>query len=192
MLILQNLDRRPAPVIVEGGEGFKVFTEARQHEATLRGGGYHAHCRGRSGVDGGVGCLDAAGRRGGPGSERLSALLGDLGNTRRAAVGELHVGDRGSDRDAGEFLAVAFFNRGLVYLNRQDYDRAIADFDHAIALNPKDAPAFNGRGIAYRAKGRNDRAIEDFDQAIELRPNFALAFSNRGVAYQNKGSMIAP
>jgi tetratricopeptide (TPR) repeat protein len=68
-------------------------------------------------------------------------------------------------------LAIAFNNRGNVYRNLKDYDRAIADYDRAIELNPKYALAFSNRGAAYRSKGRYDRAIEDYDRAIEIIPN---------------------
>jgi len=51
---------------------------------------------------------------------------------------------------------------------RGDNDRAIADFDAALKLDPKDAVAFNNRGFAYRHKGDADRAIADFGEAIRL------------------------
>ena len=47
----------------------------------------------------------------------------------------------------------AFNSRGLAYDDKRDYDRAIADFDQAIKLNPNDALVYNNRGFAYRNKG---------------------------------------
>jgi tetratricopeptide (TPR) repeat protein len=73
--------------------------------------------------------------------------------------------------------------RGLIYYDNKDYDRAIADYDQAILLNPKFALAYNNRGNAFRAKGDPDRAIADYDQAIQLDPKFALAYNNRGLLY---------
>jgi lipoprotein NlpI len=84
-------------------------------------------------------------------------------------------------------LVGAFANRGMAYAIKGEYDRAIADFDEAIRLNPNIAQAFVNRGEAYRNKNEFDRAIADFDQAIRLNPNFAPAFNNRGFAYVNKG-----
>jgi tetratricopeptide (TPR) repeat protein len=49
-------------------------------------------------------------------------------------------------------------------------DRAIADYDKTIALDPKYAIAYDNRGIAYKAKGDNDRAIADHNEAIRLDP----------------------
>jgi tetratricopeptide (TPR) repeat protein len=84
-------------------------------------------------------------------------------------------------------LARAFSNRGNAYNEKEDYDRAIQDYDQAIRLKPNHAPTFSNRGVAYGRKGDYDRAIQDYDQAIRLNPNNADAFSNRGAAYVRKG-----
>ena len=83
-------------------------------------------------------------------------------------------------------LAIAFFNRGFAYANKQDYDRAIEDFGQAIRLNPNNSRAFSNRAFAYANEQDYDRAIEDYSQAIQLNPNNARAFFNRGLAYANK------
>ena len=82
---------------------------------------------------------------------------------------------------------ILFNNRGVAYEDKGDYDRAIADYDQAIRLEPDYASAFNNRGVAYRLKSDYDRAIRDYDQAIRLKPDYALAFNNRGYAYRQKG-----
>lgn len=76
-------------------------------------------------------------------------------------------------------LAAAFKNRGNALDDKGRYDRAIEDYDHAIAIDPKGAGAFNDRGTAYRATGRYDRAVEDYDQALMLTPGSAIALNNR-------------
>jgi tetratricopeptide (TPR) repeat protein len=75
-------------------------------------------------------------------------------------------------------------------LGRRHYDRAIADFNEAIWLDPNNANAFHNRGVSYSIKGDNDRAIADFNEAIRLNPNDALFFCHRGVAKEkiSKGS----
>src|SRR5687768_8327445 len=45
-------------------------------------------------------------------------------------------------------LYAAYYNRGLAYYLRGDYDLAITDFDAAIALK-SEADAFIGRGLAH-------------------------------------------
>jgi tetratricopeptide (TPR) repeat protein len=66
------------------------------------------------------------------------------------------------------------------------YDRAIADFNEAIRLQPK-ADYFMSRGNAYSLKGDPTRAIADYDEALKLEPERAMAFNNRGVAWRDKG-----
>ena len=42
----------------------------------------------------------------------------------------------------------------IAYASKGDYDRAIADYDQAIQLDPKNAFAYNNRGNAYCEQGR--------------------------------------
>src|SRR5215475_9343965 len=64
--------------------------------------------------------------------------------------------------------AAAFYNRGIAYRGKGQFDRAIQDYDEAIRLNPNNASAFFMRGNAYAGKDQYDRAIEDYDRAIRL------------------------
>ena len=64
----------------------------------------------------------------------------------------------------------------LTYYDQREYDRAVADFDQAIRLDPKDAFAYYNRGIAQYGRLDFDRAIADFDQAIKLDAKIALAY----------------
>ena len=49
--------------------------------------------------------------------------------------------------------ASAFYNRGIAWRRKGDLDRAIADYDQAIKLNPRFSVAFNNRGNAFDDKG---------------------------------------
>src|SRR5215472_6377935 len=82
--------------------------------------------------------------------------------------------------------AVGFNNRGEAYRAKAQYERAIADFDEAIHLDPKLAAAFYNRGLAYGSKDQYERAIADFDEAIRLDPKFVFAFIGRGGVYALK------
>ena len=83
--------------------------------------------------------------------------------------------------------AEKYFRYGVEAYQRGDFDRAIQDYDKAIALNPDDAIAYYNRGIAYGAKGDYARVIHDYDKAIALNPDLAEAYNNRGNAYRAKG-----
>jgi tetratricopeptide (TPR) repeat protein len=91
-----------------------------------------------------------------------------------------------SGHETQQRLPVDFYNRGIAYAAKDQYDSAIEDFDHAIRLSPNDAGAFVARGRAYALKNQYDRAIEDFDHAIRLSPFGARAFVVRGIAYAAK------
>jgi tetratricopeptide (TPR) repeat protein len=39
--------------------------------------------------------------------------------------------------ESGQNLAFAFYNRGIAYSDKGQYDRAIQDFDQAVQLNPR-------------------------------------------------------
>jgi tetratricopeptide (TPR) repeat protein len=94
-----------------------------------------------------------------------------------------------SGRFRGKNLAIAFSNRCGGYNEKGENDRALADCNQAIRLDPKDAFAYNNRGNAYNAEGDYDRAIADFTEAIRLDPKLAFAYNGRGVAYRHKGDL---
>ena len=72
---------------------------------------------------------------------------------------------------------------------RGDYNGAIADYTHAIALDPDYAIAYYNRGIARCDKGDYDGAIADYNRSIELDPKYAAAYCNRGTAKDAKGDI---
>ena len=63
----------------------------------------------------------------------------------------------------------------------------MADFDQAIALDPRFAEAHNCRGIVWKDKGDLNRAIADFSQSIKLDPQYYGAYANRGLARLRQG-----
>jgi lipoprotein NlpI len=87
--------------------------------------------------------------------------------------------------------AAAFFNRGNAHVAKGDHDAAIADFDDAIKLDPRNASAYNNRGNARHDKGDDAAAIEDFDAAIKQNPRYASAYFNRANARAAKGDAQA-
>lgn len=104
----------------------------------------------------------------------------------RSIRGCRQIIDRG-DGETTQRRADAYFNRGRAHYNKGDNERAIAAYDKAIALNPKDADAYVGRGLAYQKTGDLDRAVADYDLAIALNPKYAVAYNNRGRVYAING-----
>jgi tetratricopeptide (TPR) repeat protein len=64
-----------------------------------------------------------------------------------------------------EKLSLAFYNRGNAY-RRKDDRRAMADYNEAIRLDPKNVSTFYNRGNTYRNKGDDDRTITPYNEAI--------------------------
>jgi tetratricopeptide (TPR) repeat protein len=93
-------------------------------------------------------------------------------------------------RNTGE-RATAFNNRGWVLSQREEYDRAIADFDAAAEIWPwPDDPAiYHNRGISLLYNGAFDRAIADFSKVMLIEPNNGDAFFMRAYAYRGAGNL---
>ena len=70
----------------------------------------------------------------------------------------------------GEISAELLLARGIAFAEKGQFDRAIADYDEAIRLNPQDTNAFYNRGFSYGKKGEWHR---DYDEAIRLHVDFA-------------------
>ncbi len=75
--------------------------------------------------------------------------------------------------------AAGFAGRGAASASRRAWAAAIADFDRAIALDPKQPEYFFQRAAAQAQSGRSDQALADLDQAISLRPDYLLALTER-------------
>jgi tetratricopeptide (TPR) repeat protein len=81
--------------------------------------------------------------------------------------------------------AIAYNNRGIAYDDKGDHDRAMADYNQAIRLDPKDASHYFNRGNAYQDKNDNQRAIADYTKAIALDPKLIQAYFKRGMSYES-------
>ena len=87
-------------------------------------------------------------------------------------------------------LSVTYCNRGTAFQDRGFKDRALADFDEAVKLDPNGVEGHLCRGFGNITRNAFSAAIADFfDNAIELNPNSSPAFVGRGLAYRAKGDL---
>jgi len=89
--------------------------------------------------------------------------------------------------DNGRNLAVSYFNRGAAWGKKNQLDRAVADLNEAISIQPNYLLPYNARGIAYLQQCSLDQALSDFNHAIELNPTFVQAYNNRAATFLSKG-----
>jgi tetratricopeptide (TPR) repeat protein len=61
---------------------------------------------------------------------------------------------------------------------------AIADFNAALAIDPKSSTALNARGDFYLAQLKPELALADFNKALAAHPGDDVVLFNRGVAYK--------
>ena len=79
--------------------------------------------------------------------------------------------------------AEALTSAGVTHLQMQEYDRAIRDFDRALALHPGLVVAWRNRALAHRGKEDYERALGDYEQAMVFAPNDARLLTERGATY---------
>jgi tetratricopeptide (TPR) repeat protein len=74
----------------------------------------------------------------------------------------------------------ALNNRGVTLHELKRFIEALANFDHALAIQPSYAEALNNRGNALHALKQFTDALASYEKALIVRPNYAEALYNRG------------
>jgi tetratricopeptide (TPR) repeat protein len=80
-----------------------------------------------------------------------------------------------------QLASAAIMRRGSCYYAKHDAERAIADYDQALRLDPKNAAAYDNRGNALEARGDLDDAMKDYSESVRLNPRNSYVYVNRGV-----------
>ncbi|MBR0933247.1 tetratricopeptide repeat protein [Bradyrhizobium jicamae] len=104
--------------------------------------------------------------------------------------GELVASEKASRPDRAKAVTA----RAAAFERRQMIDRAIADYDTALRLDPTLADAHNARGELWRRKGDRPKAIADFGAALKLNPDHAAARANYkslSLELERMGAMMA-
>jgi len=84
----------------------------------------------------------------------------------------------------------AYYNRGWFYqFQQKDYQKALSDFDHAIAFDPEEAFYYNSRGFCRAHIEDNQGAIADYNRTLELDPANLIAVMRRAECYVKLGEL---
>ncbi|MBV9124186.1 MAG: tetratricopeptide repeat protein, partial [Planctomycetes bacterium] len=79
---------------------------------------------------------------------------------------------------------------GSLYLGLHHWDEAIAEYEHAVRLDPENAWCHNRLGIALSWKGgRDDEAIAQFREAVRLDANAGWSHWCLATALEHKGCL---
>ncbi len=90
------------------------------------------------------------------------------------------------------------FNSGIKNHKTGEYEKAIADFNEAIRLNPNDADTYSNLGAAKSNLGKHKEAIADYSEAIKLNPDLLKENYNNwssaaeAIAYLNETIRLKP
>ncbi len=111
----------------------------------------------------------------------------------RARAREMVKDQEGARRDREEGMRLeptderSWVARGLARLSTEPA-RALADFEQALALNPRYRPALDNKAhVLAEVQGRTEEAIAVLDRIIELYPDHVPARSSRGVLFARLG-----
>ena len=74
------------------------------------------------------------------------------------------------------------YSQGLAQLSRDDYARALPNFEKAVEIDPNYAEAWYQAGYCYGVLGRPADALRASRQAAKLRPEWAAAWVNIGTS----------
>lgn len=89
-----------------------------------------------------------------------------------------------------------FYNRGIMYRLKGDYEKAISDYSKALSLQPNDHLVYNDRGLSYLKLKEYRKAIVDFKKAVKYNDttdpfeklNNGPIYDNIGYCYLNLGN----
>lgn len=129
--------------------------------------------------------------------KKLNAIINDLNKPcKKSATDYLQEGINSDDPDKAieafskaleiqPDFGVAYTLRGQAYFDNDEFERAIADCNKAVALRPNDLQSLLIRGISFAKKGDIGKAEIDFTVAIENNDGHSELYQ----AYVNRGKI---
>ena len=91
------------------------------------------------------------------------------------------------DPDSGH----AYNLRGLYYVQTNEFEKALQDFQKAAQFSPWDYDIHNNLGFAFQRLNKYAEAFEEFSIAIKINPTHPNALGNRALIYLKAGDIQA-
>ncbi|KRT80135.1 Anaphase-promoting complex subunit 3 protein, partial [Oryctes borbonicus] len=76
----------------------------------------------------------------------------------------------------------ALIKRGSLYLQLDNSEQCLNDFNTAAELGPEISDVYHHRGQVYLLSDKTEAAREDFEKAVKLNPDFAIAVVQKSYA----------
>jgi len=83
--------------------------------------------------------------------------------------------------------AVDYNNRGLIYFQSGQPEKALADYNKALQLNPQLDSVYNNRANYYASVGKLSEALADYEQALDLNPGNFRTWINQAITFRDLG-----
>lgn len=87
-----------------------------------------------------------------------------------------------------DLQVLGYIERSQAYALAFEYDRAIAEIDAALALQPENATLYLERGQRVLLLYEWDRVLADYNRALALDPLLAEAYFQRGILFYSTAS----
>ena len=92
-----------------------------------------------------------------------------------------------SDPPRSEGQLVIRTGRADIYLKLGEREKALADYQEAIRLDPKNVWGYLGLAGLYRDNGDLDKALAAFNEAVRIAPQYAPAYTGRAAFHRDRG-----
>lgn len=83
--------------------------------------------------------------------------------------------------------ADAHFKDGTERLQEGKFEQAVADFEKAIAISPREPRFHLSLGVAYFSLGETDRAIAEYEQSLRAKPDAPETHVSLAMAWKRLG-----
>ena len=124
-------------------------------------------------------------------SKKTSSLVDEVKEEAERAIAEVKTNEANKSVQLMKKLETldltltptVYIERGSIYLDQRNYDKAIENFDKAIEQKDNQFDAYFNRGLAYLRLKKYDEAIKDFIKSSEIKPKSKETFVNLGICY---------